>query len=80
MSDPLANVAVTEMEPGKPEQPMPQPSIGKRFVKGSDVALQFGHPTKVHAAKAMVPGSYIIYCNVPGHFVNGMWAVITVTE
>lgn len=28
----------------------------------------------------MVPGSYIIYCNIPGHFVNGMWALITVTE
>jgi uncharacterized cupredoxin-like copper-binding protein len=25
------------------------------------------------------PGSYIVYCNIPGHFISGMWAVLTVT-
>ena len=59
---------------------MPQLSFGKRFVKASGVALQSGHPTKVHAAKAMVPDSYIIYCTIPGHFVCGMWALTTETE
>lgn len=24
------------------------------------------------------PGTYILFCNVPGHFVDGMWAEITV--
>lgn len=25
------------------------------------------------------PGKYIIYCNIPAHFVDGMWTEITVT-
>lgn len=25
------------------------------------------------------PGSYILYCNVPGHYILGMWTMITVT-
>ena len=24
------------------------------------------------------PGSYILYCNIPGHYVLGMWTVVTV--
>jgi uncharacterized cupredoxin-like copper-binding protein len=26
------------------------------------------------------PGKYILSCNVPNHFANGMWTVLTVTE
>jgi uncharacterized cupredoxin-like copper-binding protein len=26
------------------------------------------------------PGTYILYCNIPGHYVMGMWTTITVTE
>jgi len=26
------------------------------------------------------PGNYILSCNVPNHFANGMWTVLTVTE
>lgn len=25
------------------------------------------------------PGTYIIYCNIPGHFFDGMWTTMTVT-
>ena len=25
------------------------------------------------------PGSYILFCNVPGHYILGMWTMITVT-
>ncbi len=25
------------------------------------------------------PGSYLLFCNVPGHFMAGMWTVFTVT-
>ena len=24
----------------------------------------------------LVPGKYILYCNIPGHFVSGMWTVL----
>lgn len=26
------------------------------------------------------PGLYLLYCNIPNHFVGGMWTVLTVTE
>lgn len=26
------------------------------------------------------PGTYILYCNIPGHYIFGMWTVITVTD
>ncbi len=26
----------------------------------------------------MKPGTYILYCNVPGHYATGMWTLITV--
>jgi len=27
----------------------------------------------------MTPGDYVVYCNVPGHFIGGMWVMLTVT-
>lgn len=26
------------------------------------------------------PGTYIVYCNIPGHYVAGMWALLNVTK
>ena len=26
------------------------------------------------------PGTYILYCNIPGHYVLGMWTTFTVTQ
>ena len=26
------------------------------------------------------PGEYILYCNLPGHYMAGMWTVLTVTQ
>lgn len=28
----------------------------------------------------LTPGDYVLYCNIPGHFVGGMWTRITVVE
>ena len=28
----------------------------------------------------LTPGTYILYCNIPGHYISGMWTTITVTE
>ncbi len=28
----------------------------------------------------LTPGLYILYCNIPGHYIGGMWTVLTVTE
>ncbi len=27
----------------------------------------------------MKPGTYILYCNIPGHYIMGMWTLVTVT-
>jgi uncharacterized cupredoxin-like copper-binding protein len=27
----------------------------------------------------LTPGKYILYCNIPGHYVLGMWTIVTVT-
>lgn len=27
----------------------------------------------------MQPGTYILYCNIAGHYAMGMWTIITVT-
>ena len=27
----------------------------------------------------LAPGTYVIFCNVPGHFIDGMWTMLTVT-
>ena len=27
----------------------------------------------------LTPGTYILYCNIPGHFIDGMWTLLTVT-
>ncbi len=38
---------------------------------------------KPHASGAvtveMVPGTYILYCNIGGHYMMGMWTLVTVT-
>jgi uncharacterized cupredoxin-like copper-binding protein len=28
----------------------------------------------------LTPGNYIVYCNIPGHFVDGMWTMLAVTK
>lgn len=27
----------------------------------------------------LTPGTYIVFCNIPGHFTSGMWTLLTVT-
>lgn len=27
----------------------------------------------------VTPGTYILYCNIPGHFIDSMWTMLTVT-
>lgn len=50
-----------------------------------DVAGHVGEVAELDPGKAgaltvtLKPGSYILFCNIPGHYVLGMWALLTVT-
>jgi uncharacterized cupredoxin-like copper-binding protein len=35
---------------------------------------------KGRATLRLAPGTYMLVCNIPGHYVLGMWTLITVTE
>jgi uncharacterized cupredoxin-like copper-binding protein len=37
------------------------------------------HDAKTKKA-ALTPGTYILYCNIAGHYAMGMWTLLTVTE
>ena len=28
----------------------------------------------------LAPGTYVLYCNIPGHYMSGMWKVLEVTQ
>lgn len=51
-----------------------------------DAAGHFGEVSELDSGKSgslkveMKPGNYILYCNIPGHFIDGMWTLLTVTE
>lgn len=62
--------------------PLPYDKAGNKV--NEDAAGHLGEvaelePGKKGALKLMLkPGSYILYCNVPGHYAQGMWTLLTV--
>lgn len=51
-----------------------------------DAAGHLGEVAEMEPGKSgalsveMKPGTYILYCNIPGHYAMGMWTLLTVTE
>lgn len=49
-----------------------------------DAAGSLGEVSETEPSKSgelkisLTPGKYVVLCNIPGHFANGMWAVLTV--
>jgi uncharacterized cupredoxin-like copper-binding protein len=49
-----------------------------------DLAGHLGEVSELDPAKggalkiSLKPGKYILTCNIPGHYMNGMWAILTV--
>lgn len=49
-----------------------------------DMAGHLGEVAELDPAKKgavtldLKPGKYILTCNIPGHYMNGMWAILTV--
>jgi uncharacterized cupredoxin-like copper-binding protein len=61
------------------------PIIDEKEVKiAEDTAGSLGEVPETDPGKTgtltvdLVPGNYLITCNIPGHYMNGMWSVLTV--
>lgn len=66
------------------EQKLPYDATTQRV---DETALQsFGSVNEIDPSKSasltleLKPGKYILYCNLPGHYMAGMWTLIDVTE
>jgi uncharacterized cupredoxin-like copper-binding protein len=48
-------------------------------------ALYLGEVSELDPGKSgaltvdLAPGTYVVFCNIPGHFISGMWTLLTVT-
>ena len=62
------------------------PYLADEYKVDEDAAGHLGEVAELEPGKGgaltidLKPGRYIVYCNIPGHFVGGMWTVLTVTE
>jgi uncharacterized cupredoxin-like copper-binding protein len=62
--------------------PLPYDKAGMKI--DEDAAGHLGEVAELEAGKkgaltlTMKPGQYILYCNIPGHYVLGMWTLLTV--
>lgn len=71
---------------------IPYPAAGKLPYSDKDAkfdedaAKSMGEVSELDPGKTgsltlhLKPGKYVLSCNVPNHYANGMWTVITVTE
>jgi len=81
-----SSVLIHEMviSPLKPDQTeLPFDADGNKV--DEDAAMDLGEVSELDAGKTgaltldLGPGRYVLYCNIPGHFIGGMWVVLTVT-
>mgnify|MGYP002632162476 CR=1 FL=1 len=62
------------------------PYLADEFKIDEDAAGHLGEVAELDPGAAgslgldMKPGLYLLYCNIPGHYIGGMWTVLTVTE
>ncbi len=68
-----------------PANNAPLPYIASEEKVDEDKAGHVGEVAELEPGKAgaltitLKPGTYILYCNIPGHYVLGMWTLVTVT-
>jgi uncharacterized cupredoxin-like copper-binding protein len=66
-----------------PSTPLPYDEETQRV--DEDAAGHLGEVSELDPGKSgalrltLEPGTYILYCNIPGHYVLGMWTLFTVT-
>ena len=60
------------------------PYVASDYKVNEDAAVHLGEVSELDPGKTgaltvdLSPGKYILFCNIPAHFMNGMWTVITV--
>jgi uncharacterized cupredoxin-like copper-binding protein len=65
-----------------PKDPLPYIDAENRV--DEDAAGHLGEVSELDPGKTgalrlhLAPGKYLLFCNVPGHFANGMWTEVTV--
>ena len=64
--------------------PLPYDKVGNKV--DEDAAGHLGEVAELEPGEkgalklTLKPGSYILYCNVPGHYALGMWTLLTVKQ
>jgi len=77
----IHEMVISPLKPGQTELPYDADGIKV----DEDAAMDLGEVAELDAGKTgsltldLGPGRYVLYCNIPGHFVGGMWVVLTVT-
>jgi uncharacterized cupredoxin-like copper-binding protein len=62
------------------------PYLADEYKIDEDAAGHLGEVAELDPGKSgtlgidLKPGQYLLYCNIPGHYIGGMWTVLTVTE
>jgi uncharacterized cupredoxin-like copper-binding protein len=63
----------------------PLPYISDEEKVDEDAAGHLGEVAELETGQSgaltmtLKPGTYILYCNIPGHYAMGMWTLLTVT-
>ncbi len=64
----------------------PLPYLPDELRVDEDAATHLGEVSELDPGQSgaltltLKPGSYILYCNIPGHYVMGMWTVLQVVK
>jgi uncharacterized cupredoxin-like copper-binding protein len=67
------------------DENLPLPYITDEERVDEDAAGHVGEVAELDPGKSgaltvtLQPGRYVLYCNIPGHYVLGMWSILTVT-
>lgn len=67
------------------DQTKPLPYTDAEMRVDEETAGHLGEVAELDPGKSgaltvtLEPGTYILYCNIPGHYVMGMWTLLTVT-
>lgn len=67
-----------------PSQPLPYLAEAQQVDEDAYGRVAELGELKSHASKTakatLTPGTYILYCNIAGHYAMGMWTLLTVTD